>query len=62
MRQFKNEKAVVKIRLQKARSKIHISLDIWISTSNKGIMGITAVYIEEDGQFYRPYCFGCERD
>ena len=50
MRQFKNEKAVAKIRLQKARSKIHISLDIWTSTNNKGIMGITAVYIEEEGQ------------
>ena len=50
MRQFKNEKAVVKMRLQKARSKIHISLDIWTSTNNKAIMGITAVYIEEDGQ------------
>ena len=50
MRQFKNEKVTVRMRLQKVQTKIHISLDIWTSTNNKAIMGITAVYIREDGE------------
>jgi hypothetical protein len=50
MRQFKNEKVTVRMHLQKAQTKIHISLNIWTSTNNKAIMGITAVYIREDGE------------
>ena len=38
------------MHLQKAQTKIHISLDIWTSTNNKAIMGITTVYIREDSE------------
>jgi len=50
MRQFKVEKERVKLRLQNARTKIHVSLDIWTSPNNKPILGVTAVYIGEDGE------------
>ena len=45
MRQFEIEKEKVKSQLQNAKTKIHLSLDIWTSLSNKLIFGIMAYYI-----------------
>jgi hypothetical protein len=50
MRQFEIEKRRIKLRLRDARSKIHISLDIWTSTNNKAVMGVTVVYIGQEGE------------
>jgi hypothetical protein len=47
MRQFEIEKEKVKSRLQNAKTKIHLSLDIWTSPSNKPIFGIIAHYISD---------------
>jgi hypothetical protein len=48
-RQFEIEKGKIKIRLQNAKTVIHLSLDIWTSPSNKPIFGIIAHYISENG-------------
>ena len=48
-RQYQIEKGIKQHRLHAAQSKIHISLDMWTSTNNKPIMGITATYTAEDG-------------
>ena len=48
-RQYQIEKSVKQQRLYTAWSKIHISLDMWTSTNNKPVMGITATYTAEDG-------------
>jgi hypothetical protein len=48
-RQYHIEKGVKKQRLHAAWSKIHVSLDMWTSTNNKPVMGVTATYTAEDG-------------
>jgi hypothetical protein len=48
-RQFEIEKGKIKIRIQNAKTVIHLSLDIWTSPSNKPIFGIIAHYISENG-------------
>jgi hypothetical protein len=48
MRQFEIEKDKIKARLHNAKTRIHISLDIWTSPSNKPILGVVAHYIAED--------------
>lgn len=47
-RQYQIEKKQKTQRVQSARSKIHISTDVWTSPNNKPIMVIIAHYISED--------------
>jgi len=49
IRQFEIEKGKIKIRLQNSKTKIHLSLDIWTSPSNKPIFGIITHYISDTG-------------
>jgi hypothetical protein len=49
LRQFMAEKEKVKAMLCKSKTKIHLSLDIWTSPSNKPIMGVVAYYISGSG-------------
>jgi hypothetical protein len=49
MRQFEIEKEKIKVHLQNAKTKIHLSLDIWTSPNNKPILGIVAHYISDSG-------------
>ena len=49
IRQFEIEKGHIKIRLQNAKTRIHLSLDIWTSPNNKPILGVVAHYIAADG-------------
>ena len=35
--------------LRKARTKIHISCDLWMSPNSKAVLGITAQFINEGG-------------
>lgn len=48
LRQFTLEKDRVKQRVQSARTKIHISCDIWTSPSTLPIVGVIGHYINED--------------
>jgi hypothetical protein len=53
MRQFELEKGHVKLSLQNAKTRIHISLDIWTSPANKSIIGVVAHYITKEGVLER---------
>jgi hypothetical protein len=48
LRQFDIERKRIKQRLQNARTKIHISCDLWTSPNTLAIFGIVAHYISED--------------
>jgi hypothetical protein len=48
IRRFEIEKSRIKIRLRNAKTRIHISLDIWTSPNNKPILGVVAHYIAAD--------------
>ncbi|KAF1730627.1 hypothetical protein CRV24_008696 [Beauveria bassiana] len=50
MRQFDAEKARIKQGIQAAKSRIHISCDLWTSPNCLAILGKVAHYITEDGQ------------
>lgn len=50
MRQFDAEKARIKQGIQAAKSRIHISCDLWTSPNCLAILGIVAHYVTEDGQ------------
>jgi hypothetical protein len=49
LRQFKIEKERIKATLRNSKTKIHLSLDIWTSPSNKPILGVVAHYISSSG-------------
>jgi len=49
LRQFEIEKEKIKLQLENAKTKIHLSLDIWTSPSNKLILGVVAHYISNSG-------------
>ena len=49
LRQFKVEKERIKATLQNSKIKIHLSCDIWTSSSNKPILGVVAHYISNPG-------------
>lgn len=48
MRQFQQEKDRVKARMHSARTKIHISCDMWTSPNCLPILGVIGHYINED--------------
>jgi hypothetical protein len=50
MRQYEDQKEKVKQRIQSAKSRIHISCDLWTSPNSLAILGIVAHYVTEDGQ------------
>ncbi|RKK06906.1 hypothetical protein BFJ66_g18515, partial [Fusarium oxysporum f. sp. cepae] len=50
MRQYEDQKEKVKQRIQSAKSRIHISCDLWTSPNSLANLGIVAHYVTEDGQ------------
>ena len=50
MRQFDAEKEKIKQNIQSAKSRIHISCDLWTSPNYLAILGIVSHYVTEDGQ------------
>ncbi|OBS17545.1 hypothetical protein FPOA_26357 [Fusarium poae] len=50
MRQYGCQKERVKQRIQSAKSRIHISCDLWTSPNSLAILGVVAHYVTEDGQ------------
>jgi hypothetical protein len=50
LRQFDGLKGNVTIILSRAESKIHISCDLWTSPNSIAILGITAQFIDIEGQ------------
>ncbi|KJZ73349.1 hypothetical protein HIM_07353 [Hirsutella minnesotensis 3608] len=50
MRQYEGQKEKVKQRIQSAKSKIHISCDLWTSPNSLAILGVVAHYVAEDSQ------------
>lgn len=53
LRQFNFQKGIIRLQLQKARSIIHISCDLWTAPGAKSVFGIIAHYVSEDGQLRR---------
>lgn len=50
LRQYNIERERITIRLGSARTKIHISIDVWTSPSTMPILAIVAHYISEDNE------------
>jgi hypothetical protein len=50
LRQFDGIKGNITIVISKAKSKIHISCDLWTSPNSIAILGITAQFIDIEGQ------------
>ncbi|CEJ82383.1 Putative Transposase-like protein [[Torrubiella] hemipterigena] len=50
MRQYEVQKEKIKQRIRSAKSRIHISCDLWTSPNSLAILGMVAHYITEDGQ------------
>jgi len=48
VRQYQYEKDKQKQRLRSARSKVHISVDMWTSPNTKAIVVLTACFLSED--------------
>ena len=48
LRQFDIEKERIRQRIQSARSKVHISCDLWTAPNSLPILGVVAHYISED--------------
>jgi hypothetical protein len=48
LRQFGIEKERIRRRIQSARSKVHISCDLWTAPNSLPILGVVAHYISED--------------
>ena len=51
IRQFEDHKGDIKTRIQSARSKIHISCDLWTSPNSLAILGVTAHFVSKDKSF-----------
>ena len=49
LRQYKSRKETMKSKIHSARSKIHISCDLWTSPNSLAILGVIAHYIDKDG-------------
>jgi hypothetical protein len=43
----------MKSKIQAAKSKIHISCDLWTSPNSLAILGIIAYYVDEDSKLQR---------
>jgi hypothetical protein len=50
LRQFEAQKSKVKGLLQRSKTKIHISCDLWSSPNALAILGVVAHYITGDGE------------
>ncbi|KJZ74134.1 hypothetical protein HIM_05666 [Hirsutella minnesotensis 3608] len=50
MRQYEGQKEKVKQRIQSAKSRIHMSCDLWTSPNSLAILGVVAHYVSEDSQ------------
>jgi hypothetical protein len=50
MRQFEDQKDQMKLKIQSAQSKIHVSCDLWTSPNSLAILGIIAHFIDEEGK------------
>ena len=50
MRQYESQKEKVKQLIQSAKSRIHISYDLWTSPNTLAILGVVAHYVTEDGK------------
>ncbi|CEJ92863.1 Putative Transposase-like protein [[Torrubiella] hemipterigena] len=50
LRQYEDQKEKVKQRIQSAKSRIHISCDLWTSPNSLAILGVVAHYVTEDCQ------------
>jgi hypothetical protein len=50
IRQYKSMKGMLKVAIRNARSKIHISLDLWTSPNTLAILGITAQFVNQDSK------------
>jgi len=50
IRQFQDRKGDMAQQIQSARSKIHISCDLWTSPNSLAILGIIAHFINENGK------------
>jgi hypothetical protein len=50
LRQYDDQKEKVKQRIQSAKSRIHISCDLWTSPNSLAILGVVAHYVTEDGK------------
>ncbi|KAH7459105.1 hypothetical protein FOMA001_g19259 [Fusarium oxysporum f. sp. matthiolae] len=50
MRQYECQKERVKQRIQSAKSRIHISCDLWTSPNSLAILGVVSHYVTEDCQ------------
>jgi hypothetical protein len=50
IRQFRIQKENIKHMIQSARSKIHISCDLWTSSNSLAILGVVAHFITDDGK------------
>jgi hypothetical protein len=48
LRQFDIEKGRIRKRIQSARSKVHISCDLWTAPNSLPVLGVVAHYISED--------------
>jgi hypothetical protein len=48
MRQYEDQKEKVKQRIQSAKSRVHISCDLWTSPNSLAILGVVAHYVTED--------------
>ena len=57
LRQYKYHKEPLKIALGSARSKIHISCDLWTSNNHLAILGVIAHYVSEE-EFLRSKVLG----
>jgi hypothetical protein len=49
MEAYQNEKLHIQQALHSAQSKIHFTVDLWTSISNKALMGIIAHYFADNG-------------
>ncbi|KID80838.1 transposase-like protein [Metarhizium guizhouense ARSEF 977] len=50
MRQYDTQKEKIKQGIQSAKSRIHISCDLWTSPNSLAILGVVGHYVTEDGQ------------
>jgi hypothetical protein len=50
MRQYDGHKTKLKQLIQSARSRVHISCDLWTSPNSLAILGIVGHFVSEDGQ------------
>ena len=53
MEQYHDQKHILKSKVQRAKSKIHISCDLWTSPNSLAILGIIAHFIDENGKLQK---------